>query len=74
MKFFLKISELRFFLKKSQTQYLQGIEKILDLYFKIRYKSGRFVRGIAQLVEHRSPKPGVVSSNLTAPAIFSLTH
>ena len=25
-------------------------------------------RGIAQLVEHRSPKPGVVSSNLTAPA------
>ncbi len=27
-----------------------------------------FYRGIAQLVEHRSPKPGVVSSNLTAPA------
>ena len=27
-------------------------------------------RGIAQLVEHRSPKPRVVSSNLTAPAIF----
>ncbi len=26
-------------------------------------------RGIAQLVEHRSPKPSVVSSNLTAPAI-----
>ena len=26
-------------------------------------------RGIAQLVEHRSPKPRVVSSNLTAPAI-----
>lgn len=25
-------------------------------------------RGIAQLVEHRSPKPRVVSSNLTAPA------
>lgn len=25
-------------------------------------------RGIAQLVEHRSPKPSVVSSNLTAPA------
>ena len=25
-------------------------------------------RGIAQLVEHWSPKPGVVSSNLTAPA------
>ena len=28
----------------------------------------KFVRGIAQLVEHRSPKPSVVSSNLTAPA------
>lgn len=27
-----------------------------------------FDRGIAQLVEHRSPKPRVVSSNLTAPA------
>ena len=25
-------------------------------------------RGIAQLVERRSPKPNVVSSNLTAPA------
>ena len=25
-------------------------------------------RGIAQLVEQRSPKPRVVSSNLTAPA------
>ena len=29
-----------------------------------------FFRGIAQLVERRSPKPNVVSSNLTAPAIF----
>ena len=27
-----------------------------------------FFRGIAQLVERRSPKPNVVSSNLTAPA------
>ena len=27
-----------------------------------------FFRGIAQLVEHRSPKPRVVSSSLTAPA------
>ena len=27
-----------------------------------------FLRGIAQLVEQRSPKPRVVSSNLTAPA------
>ena len=25
-------------------------------------------RGVAQLVEHRSPKPGVVSSSLAAPA------
>ena len=31
-------------------------------------KYTKFVRGIAQLVEHRSPKPSVVSSNLTAPA------
>ena len=30
-------------------------------------------RGIAQLVEHRSPKPSVVSSNLTAPAKLYLT-
>ena len=30
-------------------------------------------RGIAQLVEHRSPKPSVVSSNLTAPAIKKTT-
>ena len=29
----------------------------------------QLIRGIAQLVEHRSPKPSVVSSNLTAPAI-----
>ena len=28
----------------------------------------KFDRGIAQLVERRSPKPNVVSSNLTAPA------
>ena len=26
--------------------------------------------GVAQLVEHRSPKPGVVSSSLTAHATF----
>ena len=32
----------------------------------------RIFRGIAQLVEHRSPKPGVVSSNLTAPASLVL--
>ena len=30
-------------------------------------------RGIAQLVEHRSPKPSVVSSNLTAPANKKVT-
>ena len=33
-----------------------------------RYTQERIYRGIAQLVEHRSPKPRVVSSNLTAPA------
>ena len=27
-------------------------------------------RGVAQLVEHWSPKPGVASSSLAAPAIF----
>ena len=27
-----------------------------------------FQRGVAQLVEHRSPKPGVVSSSLATPA------
>ena len=27
-----------------------------------------YARGVAQLVEHRSPKPGVVSSSLAAPA------
>ena len=28
-----------------------------------------YYRGVAQLVEHWSPKPGVVSSSLAAPAI-----
>jgi hypothetical protein len=28
-------------------------------------------RGVAQLVEHRSPKPGVAGSNPVAPAIQS---
>lgn len=32
------------------------------------FASGIEYTGIAQLVEHRSPKPSVVSSNLTAPA------
>ena len=31
-----------------------------------------FHRGVAQLAEHRSPKPGVVSSSPTAPAIYLL--
>ena len=30
----------------------------------------RFSRGVAQLVEHWSPKPGVASSSLAAPAIL----
>ncbi len=29
-----------------------------------------FYRGVAQLVEHRSPKPGVGRSSRSAPAIF----
>ena len=36
-----------------------------DLCIKVKQVKNR---GIAQLVEHRSPKPSVVSSNLTAPA------
>lgn len=39
--------------------------------YQIKHRLKRacfFCRGIAQLVEHRSPKPRVVSSNLTAPA------
>ena len=39
--------------------------------YQIKHRLKRacfFCRGIAQLVEHRSPKPSVVSSNLTAPA------
>ena len=30
--------------------------------------TAKFVRGIAQLVEHRSPKPSVEGSNPSAPA------
>ena len=30
-------------------------------------------RGVAQLVEHWSPKPGVASSSLAAPAIMMIT-
>ena len=33
-----------------------------------------FYTGIAQLVEHRSPKPGVGSSNLSARAKFAFLH
>ena len=50
-------------------------KKILDLLVNLVYqvyavwkRDCIFCRGIAQLVEHRSPKPRVVSSNLTAPA------
>ena len=46
----------------------KAIKKILDLCDFVLYKAKVFCRGIAQLVEHRSPKPRVVSSNLTAPA------
>ena len=49
-------------------------KKTLDLLNNLVYQRLRSLietvicRGIAQLVEHRSPKPRVVSSNLTAPA------
>ena len=49
------------------------------LYFSVDKASGTWYnnyrckrdRGIAQLVEQRSPKPQVVSSSLTAPASHS---
>ena len=45
------------------------MQKRLDLCRRVVYLIIRkFDRGIAQLVERRSPKPNVVSSNLTAPA------
>ena len=47
---------------------MRVLKKVLDLYFEMLYKTAKVYRGIAQLVEHRSPKPSVVSSNLTAPA------
>ena len=45
------------------------VQKRLDFWERFVYLIIRkFDRGIAQLVERRSPKPNVVSSNLTAPA------
>ena len=44
------------------------MKKILDFLNGVVYLIRRNIRGIAQLVERRSPKPNVVSSNLTAPA------
>ena len=55
--------------KKRSSFFVEGIKKFLinlwDLCIKDKQVKNR---GIAQLVEHRSPKPSVVSSNLTAPA------
>ena len=55
-------------LKRRKRNVCKELKKILDFCFFIFYKRKSFDRGIAQLVEHRSPKPRVVSSNLTAPA------
>ena len=55
-------------LKRRKRNVCKELKKILDLCFFILYKSGRFCRGIAQLVEHRSPKPSVEGSNPSAPA------
>lgn len=41
----------------------KAIKKILDLCDFVLYKAKVFCRGIAQLVEHRSPKPRVVGSS-----------
>ena len=35
-----------------------------------RFNAYSWPRGVAQLVEHRSPKPRVVGSSPSAPAIF----
>ena len=59
--------------KRRKSNVCKELKKILDFCFFIRYKTESFYRGIAQLVEHRSPKPSVVSSNLTAPAIKKAT-
>ena len=49
-----------------------NIKKVLDLLCRVVYQSKRSIddayRGIAQLVEHRSPKPSVEGSNPSAPA------
>ena len=53
----------------------QSIVTCLKLLAKFRLKTKKkTVRGIAQLVEHRSPKPRAVGSNPTAPAIFKLFY
>ena len=41
---------------------------MLDLQNEMFYKHLLFDRGIAQLVEHRSPKPSVERSSRSAPA------
>ena len=45
----------------------------LDSHFALAY-SGDGDRGLAQLVEHRSPKPRVVGSSPSAPANFQNTE
>ena len=55
-------------IKPLESNICKGYKKVLDFCFFILYKAEEICRGIAQLVEHRSPKPRVVSSNLTAPA------
>ena len=44
------------------------MKKVLDLRAEMFYKQFRNDRGIAQLVEHWSPKPSVERSNRSAPA------
>ena len=51
----------------------QSIVTCLEFFCEVSFESQeKTVRGIAQLVEHRSPKPRAVGSNPTAPAIFFL--
>ena len=55
-------------LNAANAMFARNRKKYLISIFLYDIKREDFDRGIAQLVEHRSPKPRVVSSNLTAPA------
>ena len=61
-------TDFYFIIKKRFCQYAEIFEIHTSLFFEIMLKY--LHTGIAQLVEHRSPKPGVGSSSLFARAIL----